>query len=220
MKSDIKLVSKLEFASFLIYSPRGKSPISAKSQRVMEAIKSHAPGRIDLFIEKLAENAQQFPGWFGRDVTVVPVPKSFPFPHQRFVTPENSLWVSKEICLAMIKHGLASEMIPCLRRVTPVKKSAFSKPGERPSIVNHLESMECDLALSKKKNILVVDDVITKGRTMFAAASLIKAMFPSLNIRGFALLRTMGLVQEVDHIMECCAGGILEYKNDDVSREP
>jgi Na+/citrate or Na+/malate symporter len=46
------------------------------------------------------------------------------------------------------------------------------------------------------ERILLVDDVITKGRTLIAAATRVHEAFPQAPICAFALLRTMGLVAE------------------------
>ena len=47
---------------------------------------------------------------------------------------------------------------------------------------------------------LLVDDFVTKGRTILAAASVLNTAFPDAQIQAFAVVRTMGLVPDVEKI--------------------
>lgn len=217
--SEPKLLSKIEFASFLIYSPRGQNEVSVKSRKVRDAIKHDAPGRIDEIVKRLSTETSKFPGWFGPKVSVIPMPRSSPFPKGPFITPATTLWVGKRICEALQIHGLAGEITPCLERTRAIKKSAYSAPGDRPSASEHYETLACHPLLNLADHILIVDDVITKGSTMLAAVSRVSEAFPNAKVRGFTLLRTMGLVPEVDKILDCCVGAIT-YQNGKVDREP
>jgi hypoxanthine phosphoribosyltransferase len=67
--------------------------------------------------------------------------------------------------------------------------------------------------------VLLVDDVITKGRTLLAAAARLQDSFPAAEIRAFAMLRTMGFVQRVDHLLEPCVGEI-RWSAGDAHRSP
>jgi phosphoribosylpyrophosphate synthetase len=49
-------------------------------------------------------------------------------------------------------------------------------------------------------NLLLVDDFVTKGRTILAAATVLNRAFPAAQIQAFAVVRTMGLVPEVEKI--------------------
>lgn len=218
MKSGRKLLSRVEFASFLVYSPRGKTELSTKSRKVRDAIKYDIPGKIDSIVNRLSQQLLNFPRWFGSDVIVVPVPRSSPFPQGPF-KPENTLWVSKQICLALVRNGLASDVVPCLERIYATKKSAYSAPGERPTVFEHYDSIVCTPPLFQASKILVVDDILTKGRTMLASASRVVEACPNSSVRGFALLRTMGLIPEIERIIDCCVG-TLEFSNEDTHRNP
>jgi hypothetical protein len=61
---------------------------------------------------------------------------------------------------------------------------------------------------------VLVDDVITKGRTLLAAAARIQEAFPQTPIRSFAFLRTMGLVAEVSRLIDPCVGEIRWHAGD------
>jgi len=55
---------------------------------------------------------------------------------------------------------------------------------------------------------VIVDDVVTLGATLLAAASLVKATYAEAGVAVFALVRTMGLVPEVGSIASPCVGRI------------
>jgi len=55
---------------------------------------------------------------------------------------------------------------------------------------------------------LLVDDIVTKGSTLVGAASRLQEAFPGLGVRGFALVRTRGLIEEVEALVEPCVGTI------------
>ena len=104
--------------------------------------------------------------------------------------------------------GLGKEALPCLSRVWPVAKSAFAARGERASVQVHFESMAMEPSLIAPATITVVDDFVTKGATLLAAASLVKDAFPAATARVFAAVRTMGLVPDVEEIVAPCTGSI------------
>jgi hypothetical protein len=59
----------------------------------------------------------------------------------------------------------------------------------------------------------------TKGRTLLAAAARLHETYPSARIRAFALLRTMGMVPEVDRLLDPCVGEI-SWRAGDAHRFP
>ena len=67
--------------------------------------------------------------------------------------------------------------------------------------------------------VVLVDDVVTKGRTLLAAAARLHEAFPTIDIRAFALLRTMGLGQRVDRLLDPCVGEI-RWRAGDAHRNP
>lgn len=79
--------------------------------------------------------------------------------------------------------------------------------------------MAVERSLLRPKRITVVDDVITKGATMLAATSRVQEEFAEAEVRGFALLRTMGLVGEIERIVDPCRGTIRRVGGE-VLRDP
>jgi orotate phosphoribosyltransferase len=69
------------------------------------------------------------------------------------------------------------------------------------------------------RRIVLVDDVVTKGRTLLAAAARMRDAFPDVDIRAFALVRTMGLVSGVARLLDPCVGEI-RWEGGDAYRTP
>jgi adenine/guanine phosphoribosyltransferase-like PRPP-binding protein len=67
--------------------------------------------------------------------------------------------------------------------------------------------------------IVLIDDVITKGRTLLAAAARLQAELPHADIRAFALIRTLGFVQHMERVLEPCHG-VVRWAGGDARREP
>jgi hypothetical protein len=65
----------------------------------------------------------------------------------------------------------------------------------------------------------LVDDVVTRGRTLLAAATRLHDAFPHAQIQGFALLRTMGFAARVDRLWDPCIGEIT-WRGGDARRNP
>ena len=68
-------------------------------------------------------------------------------------------------------------------------------------------------------SVVLIDDVITKGRTLLAAASRIHQAFPDAKVRAFALVRTMGMIAGIRQLVDPCQGEI-EWWSGDAQRTP
>ena len=133
-----------------------------------------------------------FAEFFGPETVLLPVPGSTP---RRDNT---TLWVGERICHALLEEGLAEAVMPDVRRVRQVPKSAYQAPGERPNARTHYDTISVAPQLLNPAQILVVDDIVTKGNTLLGCASRAAAAFPQAQIRAFAMVRTMGLVADID----------------------
>lgn len=209
------LLSEVRFGAFLVYSPRGSSEVSQRSRVWRDAIKhDRTPG----ISEAVARLAAEFAGTdlgevLGPDIALVPAPKSSPLV-------EGALWPARRIADELVARGLGREVVPCVRRAVRVPKSAFAGAGERPSVKTHLDSLTVENVLARPARITVVDDVITKGSTLLAVASFVQDFFPGADLRGFAMLRTMGLQPEVEKILEPCVGTIRLTAWGEADRQP
>jgi hypothetical protein len=168
---------------------------------VRDAVKGARQDILDRSVQALLELGGAEP-FLGPGVCLVPVPRSAP------IRDAGTLWPSQRICERLVSAGIGQAVLPCLARTTAVPKSAFAAPGERPDAERHFETMKVEPALQRPGRITVVDDIVTKGATLLAAASRVQDAFPEAEVRAFALLRTMGLVVEVEKILDPCRGTI------------
>lgn len=222
MKNPPPCLSRLSFAALLVYSPRGQSDASALSRKVRDAVKRDSvwSGQDRPFIQYAVEKlqaelaAERLPGFFGSDVGLVPTPRSAPLT-------KGALWPGERICQEMEKLGLGGRTRGGLERITPVQKAAFASSSglARPTVAEHMTSMECSRDLLAPKRLLVVDDIVTSGSMLIAAASHLQAAFPDAEVRAFALLRTISS-GDVEGILVPCTGSISYEGGDYARREP
>jgi len=144
--------------------------------------------------------AEDMDDFFGPEVILVPAPKSSPLV-------KGALWPAQVICREIVEQGLAKAIQPALKRITRVTKSAGAK--ERPDIRKHMETMEATPWLSDgaAPRVTIVDDVITKGATLYAGCVLILETMPKAEVRVFAVVRTMSH-GDVERILQPCVGEI------------
>ena len=166
-------------------------------------------GRVRLLYEEAT-----FDEFFGPDAALMPVPGSTPR------RDENTLWVAERICRALLSEGLAGSIMTNVRRVRQVPKSAYQAPGDRPNARTHYESIAVDPELLSPARILLVDDIVTKGSTMLGCASRAAEAFPESDIKAFAMVRTMGLVPDIDRLLAPCIGRIALMPGDEAYRHP
>lgn len=131
------MLSSLQFGSFLIYAPRGRTEAAGKAKRFVKLFLKqdlYLPGSrytASQFVarrmsEELASEAEL------RDILtpeaiLVPVPRSAPLT-------KNGLWPSLRIAEALLQQGFGSRVEDILERVTPVTRSASGfSASERPA---------------------------------------------------------------------------------------
>lgn len=215
------MLSEVPFAAALVYSPRGQSEESRKSRlQVRDPVKR---GDAEL-MRAVAEKLRSFllesthpcivTDFLAPDVVLVPAPRSAP------LAGKDALWPARALCEALVRGGLGERVLPCLTRTQAVPKSAFAGLGDRPTPLQHYETLNVvrDL-LDEPARITIVDDVVTKGATLLAAASRMHDAFPKADVRTFALVRTMGLVPEIEKIGMPCSGRI-SFDGHGVDRQP
>ncbi len=128
-------------------------------------------------------------------------------------------WPAEHLAAALVKEGLGAAAWLGLRRVCAVTKSATAAPGARPTVGRHYESFLIESTPTAPESIVIVDDVVTKGRTLLAAASRLHEAFPHARIRAFALLRTMGMGAGIQKLLDPCRGEI-RWRGGDAHRRP
>jgi hypothetical protein len=209
------VIASVRYAAAYAYSPRGQSEISVNSRKVRDLVKSADPAALKSVSKRVLEMVESglFPGFFGPEVTLVPIPGRAP------IRDQGTLWVPERTCQALLQEGLGREVWPAVKRIKAVQKSAFAAPGSRPDLQTHIDSLHVASGFPPTTTFLLVDDFVTKGRTILAVASVLSSAFPEATIQAFAVVRTMGLVADVEKIRWPVVGEIRLHDGDAI-REP
>jgi predicted amidophosphoribosyltransferase len=196
----------LDFASCFVYAPCGDSQVAARSRSFCAMIKAAEPALVPLYARCVARQARLTPmlAEFFRAIDVlIPIPSCRPGRTYRAHLPNR-------LADALVAEGLAASAWQSLRRIRAVPKSATAAPGRRPTVQAHYDSLEVVPApdLVDGARLLLIDDVVTRGRTLLAAAMRLHEAFPQARISGFALVRTRGFTDDLDGLLEPCVGRI------------
>jgi hypothetical protein len=227
-----RLLSEVPYAAFLAYSPNGSTTdrLHRISQLFVRALKEDAyfdnEPAVELAVRRLVEvRPECLESWFGPDVILVPAPRSSPFPPSNLGVPlrgteRDFLWVPRRICELLTRMGLAPETLELLVRERRVTRAAAANAADRPRPREHLESLACRPQLLAKDRLLVVDDVVTRGSTLLACASLLAARFPETEVRTFALVRSISNPAEFAAMRAPVTGSIALRPRGDTLRRP
>ncbi|WP_024772914.1 hypothetical protein [Aquimarina macrocephali] len=188
------MLSSLDFATFSRYSPKGGSKYAQKSRTLRGLLKNGNPVMTQNAF-KIIKGIPELMTYFEGNPILVPVPRSSPIK-------EGALWPTKVITDELVKLGLGSGVSTCLKRIKSVPKSSFQTGADnRPSVLNHYESLQADFEFLDSNTMILVDDVLTLGRTTMACASRLSEAFPNAEIKVFALMRTRGF-EDVNKLVE------------------
>jgi hypothetical protein len=205
----------LPYGACYAYSPKGKSHISQRSRLLCARVKNGHPRWLKSYVANVyQEIAQQrcFRDFFKENTLLVPVPQ--------YLTPARiSLWVARRLAFTLQEAGLGGEVWTGLRRVISVERSSSAWMWQRPTVGQHYRSFAVVPSNRHPLDIILVDDVITKGRTLVAAAMRLREAFPTAAIRAFTLVRTMGFVPDVERLFDPCQGAI-RWNGQDAYRDP
>lgn len=75
-------------------------------------------------------------------------------------------------------------------------------------MIEHYNSLGVQKILAEPKEILVIDDIVTRGSTLLGSANRLAGAFSDAKIRGFALMRTISDLNEFEKIVCPCVGKI------------
>ena len=182
----------------LNYSPRGTSEIARASQIIKGRIKN---GEIPT-LEKVSGVINEYQGanvlreFFTGDCCLVPIPRSSPLI-------KGALWPTKTICENLVHNRIGSNYLPLIVRRKPVAKSSrFYNADDRPSIQTHIDSLEIAFPATNQRNFVLIDDILTLGRTSAACAWFLKNAIPDCTVKIFAVMRTMGRVDDISKLVE------------------
>jgi predicted amidophosphoribosyltransferase len=189
--------------------------MSARSRLLLGLLKSGDAGfmlKYALRVRQQAEESPPLAGFFEATDVLVPVPGCAP-------CAPGASWTAEHLAAALVNEGLGRAAWAGLHRIRAVPKSATAARGQRPTVNLHYESLMIDRYPTTPEKIVLIDDVVTKGRTLLAAASRVHEAFPCTHIRAFALVRTMGLISGVQRLVDPCRGEI-SWRAGDAHRSP
>ena len=204
-------LSEIEFGSLLSYSPRGNSDSQCRSRTVTMALKndqyvksgSNQILMSDYIAERLVTDMTRLPfvNYFNVNPILIPVPNSS-------FNRSGTLWVSQRLANALVRKGLGIKVVECLKRVKPLPKSATSLAVNRPKAAAHFDSLEVEKILFEPAEILLIDDVVTRGATLLGAANKLLEAYPNTHIRAFAVVRTISSPEDFVNIYDPRIGTI------------
>jgi hypothetical protein len=209
------VIRRIAFASCYVYSPNGTGAESERSRVLRELLKAGEARFLFYYADRVRrelEGGAALAGFLGPNSVLVPVPGSAPSCADDFL-------IAERLAAAFIAEGLGKSIWRGVRRVRRVRKSATAPPGSRPTVAEHYASFAVECGVAAPERIILVDDVVTKGRTLLAAATRLREAFPACDIQAFALLRTLGLGQKVDRLLAPCVGEI-RWRAGDAFRSP
>jgi hypothetical protein len=209
------MVRELQFGSCYVYSPQGECEVSVRSRKARAFLKSGDVAFLLQYARIVGRRAGQgclLSKLFEDAPVLVPIPGAAP-------RVAEVPWIAERLCLALLSQGLGRAIWPGLHRVNAVPKSGTAPPARRPSALTHYNSFCVDAGSICPDRILLVDDVVTKGRTLLAAATRIHEAFPDARIGAFAFVRTMGLIPDVSRLIDPCIGRI-RWEGGDARRTP
>ncbi len=213
-------ISEVEFGSLLTYSPRGNSKNAKEAKAAMINLKQDnvlSSGILtsEYIVQAMKKEIRSFPfaNYFNSNTILVPTPKSS-------LLKPGTLWVPQRITAALVKNGLGKSYEACLERIKAVPRSSGQRIGaNRPKTFQHYESMKVKKLLFEPKEIVLVDDVITRGATILGGVNRLAEAFPNSKIRAFAMMRVMSNPEEFSNVEDPCVGKITMY-GEDTSRIP
>ena len=206
--------STIAFSSCYAYAPRGAGWQGRSSRLLCRRVKSIDPLWLPRYAGHVYRSSlkdRELGSLFARGGALVPVPGSSR-------TGEGP-WVALALANALSRVGFGLPVWPGLWRRYAVVKSATAPPAARPSVQQHYDSFTvCPRALPIGSMVLI-DDVITRGRTLLAAAARLRSAVPHADLRGFVLIRTLGFAPELREVTETCHGSV-RWSAGDARREP
>ena len=215
---------EIKYASLLSYCPRSSSEKGEIAKRVMRAIKNELPISSkfgELFasefvvktLKEIIKKDNDFKDFLGENPILVPVPKHTPIK-------KGSLWPSFQIAKAMEKEGMGI-VKPLLERIKAVPRSSMSSPESRPRPTVHYESMVIKKIFLLSQDIILVDDIVTRGHTLIASVWHVHEAFPDAEVRTFAAMRTVSNEIDFKGLIDPAIGRI-KYRSeyDDCLRRP
>lgn len=157
----------------------------------------------DYFVRLIKQKTSTIPftSYFNENTILVPA-------SSRSLLPSNSLWAPERLANALVRSWLGNDSKPCLERITTVANSSRVSSATRPKVIEHYNSLGVQKLLVEPKEILVIDDIVTRGSTLFGSSNRLADAFPDAKIRGFALMQMISNSDKFEKIVCPCVGQI------------
>ncbi len=204
----------IPFTSFYVYSPRGTGWVAEDSRAMCGRVKAGDSiwlPRLAACVYRASLHHRDLARVFARGGVLVPVPGSG--------RTSDRPWAALQLALALSQVGFGLRVWTGLHRRYGVVKSATAGAAGRPSVREHYDSFAATLPAWPTCRIILVDDVVTKGRTLLAAAARLRTVAADVDVRAFALLRTAGFADHIERTIEPCQG-VIRWAGGDARREP
>ncbi|MCD9855619.1 phosphoribosyltransferase [Epilithonimonas sp. JDS] len=185
-----------EFLTFLAYSPRGKSEIEINSRTVAGSCKN---GDVS-FSTRLSQRIEEsdLSEYFANS-SLVPVPRSTPLV-------DGAVFPAKVICETLVKNGLGESVTVCVDRAYAIPKSSGQFHADtRNTVQTHQDSLIIRPVIITEPTIILVDDILTLGRTSMAVALELQKIYPEKEIKIFCAIRTRGW-KNLENIIDVSRG--------------
>ena len=209
-------LDRLNYSSLLTYCPALKtSPGEGKlAAELVKRLKNNLPlGRgvflpdmVARLLASLLEGRESLRGVFHGEAILVPVPRSSPIRR-------GGLWPSLEIARSMQSLGLG-RVSTLLERVKRVLPSSRSSPRARPTPTEHYKSLKVRPVLSDVGEVVLVDDIVTRGHTLMGCAWRIEEAYPGVRIHAFAAIRTVSRKEDFRGLYDPVELGTITYRRD------
>jgi uracil phosphoribosyltransferase len=202
----------VKFLTLFRYQPRNEdnSLIVKKSRDFKNNVKGWSI--LPTVLEKIDGiiKSEKLDTFFEGEITMVPIPSSS-------LKQEETLKPPLEICKLLYNARPNLQTADCLKRHKSIKKSSlgFTK-SDRPSVQDHLDSINLNDIFISTNKILIVDDVLTTGTTAMACAKIVKSRYPESKIAVFSFLRPTQLDESIskkDKITQIICGTITLYNS-------
>lgn len=192
--------TRFRYLTFLRYSPRGTFA-SSKSSRVIKGKYKNADEEHIVYLAKRIKEEGKVV--FFNDATLVPIPRSAP------QMSDDAIYPAKTIAEIFVKNGIGKNISVLLERFKAIAKSSSQyTAATRNKVADHLNSIKVIPTLIDTPTIILIDDILTLGRTSMACALLLKEAYPDKEIKIFCPLRTRS-IEDKDILLEIKEGEMI-----------
>lgn len=125
-----------------------------------------------------------------------------------------AVFPSKILAEGLMSHGIGSSVFESLQRTVAIQKSSSQYTAElRNSVQTHLDSIQATPLFIPEPTIIIIDDVLTLGRTAMASAMKMKEIYPEKEIKIFSPFRTRSLGRYEDVLVDIQHGEMILSPN-------